>query len=1074
MPNWKKLIISGSSAELSGLKLTDLSTQESENTTLVINSSGVIGTREDTPGTPLSLSVIGSTPNVNSATLTDNTLNLQPASINFGGVVTTGTQSFAGEKIFTNDLVVNGINIGKGPAGNAASSNTIFGAGAGQAASASTAADNVAIGCEAMYNNLSGFRNTTVGNQALFTSTDGCCLTAVGFTALYSNTTGCFNTALGYQSMYSNTTGNESTAVGANAILSNTTGKFNTAVGSATLLLNAAGSYNTAVGTRALRNSTQNGNTAIGSCALGLQTGGSNNTSIGKSAGTFIADGTTSNLNFNNSVYVGSESKPLGNSQNNQIVIGYQAIGQGANTVTIGNSSITKTQLRGTVKGGSFKKDGGLATQYLMADGSVTTDTNTQLSEEQVEDIMGAAWISGTNNTFVYNDANGTLKIDSTNTQRGIDQTPTENAFGESISSNWAFDNVKTAVPAGAVFTDTNTNTQLSDAQVRSKFSAGTNVAISNTGVISSTDTNTDTNTQLTSAQIAAMGYTGNQDLSGYLLNTTDTLTGDLTVSSKIKLGDGGNGYFFTDSDGRTAFTGGQFYIQSGVGTYYNYATNQYHGNSSGDNHYFRGNPLSGNCWSISATGTITTTTDLCAGGNTTIGDGHNNSATLSSVLGGQSNIIDSGANYSTIGGGIFNCIYGACSFLGGGYGNKICANSSARPHTIGGGALNNIDGCCSNSILGGTGNKICNCFQKTHSGHNAIVGGYCNKIEKYSANSFIGGGAGNKLCGNITTTNTYQNTDYGVIGGGYSNQILGSAPHAVVAGGCNNTITGGILGCQIQSKNSSIGGGCYNQISNALSSFIGGGESNTLYYTCWSTIGGGGKNNISGCSSNYYYRAKYSTIIGGECNVISKSNCGVITGGTRNCICSTGYGNAILGGTSNYISGGSNSALLGYNNSTAHSYSNVFGFNLSSTAHYTTYMNNATVACHLQVGGTTAMCTTTGRIDATNDVVSFATSDRRLKCNIKPIENALCKVIGVTGNTFDWKELTKEETQTIHGNTGRDVGVIAQEIEAILPEAVTTRDSGYKAVNYEKIVPLLIEAIKEQQNQINELKSKL
>ena len=136
--------------------------------------------------------------------------------------------------------------------------------------------------------------------------------------------------------------------------------------------------------------------------------------------------------------------------------------------------------------------------------------------------------------------------------------------------------------------------------------------------------------------------------------------------------------------------------------------------------------------------------------------------------------------------------------------------------------------------------------------------------------------------------------------------------------------------------------------------------------------------------------------------------------------------------------------------------------------------MNNATVACHLQVGGTTTMNSTTGRIDASNDVVAFATSDRRLKCNIKPIKNALCKVIGVTGNTFDWKELTKEEIKTIHGNTGRDVGVIAQEIEKILPEAVTTRDSGYKAVNYEKIIPLLIEAIKEQQKQIDELKSRL
>ena len=133
--------------------------------------------------------------------------------------------------------------------------------------------------------------------------------------------------------------------------------------------------------------------------------------------------------------------------------------------------------------------------------------------------------------------------------------------------------------------------------------------------------------------------------------------------------------------------------------------------------------------------------------------------------------------------------------------------------------------------------------------------------------------------------------------------------------------------------------------------------------------------------------------------------------------------------------------------------------------------MNNATVACHLQVGGTTTLNSTTGRIDATNDVVAFATSDIRLKENIQPINDALCKVIGVSGNTFNWKPLSKEEIQTIHGNTGRDVGVIAQEIEEILPEAVTTRDNGYKAVYYEKLVPLLIEAIKELKAEVDELK---
>ena len=105
---------------------------------------------------------------------------------------------------------------------------------------------------------------------------------------------------------------------------------------------------------------------------------------------------------------------------------------------------------------------------------------------------------------------------------------------------------------------------------------------------------------------------------------------------------------------------------------------------------------------------------------------------------------------------------------------------------------------------------------------------------------------------------------------------------------------------------------------------------------------------------------------------------------------------------------------------------------------------------------------------------MAYSTSDERLKENVKPIENALDKVSKIGGYEFDWKELTEEEKKTIHGNEGHDVGVIAQEIEKVLPEVVTERDSGYKAVKYEKIVPLLIESIKDLKAEIEELKGKL
>jgi len=108
----------------------------------------------------------------------------------------------------------------------------------------------------------------------------------------------------------------------------------------------------------------------------------------------------------------------------------------------------------------------------------------------------------------------------------------------------------------------------------------------------------------------------------------------------------------------------------------------------------------------------------------------------------------------------------------------------------------------------------------------------------------------------------------------------------------------------------------------------------------------------------------------------------------------------------------------------------------------------------------------TSGRIDAANDVVAFSTSDIRLKENITPIPNAIEKIRKISGNTYDWKA----ELKDVHGYEGNDVGVIAQEVEEVLPQLVQDRDNGYKAVKYDKLVALLIEGIKEQQQHIDNL----
>ena len=89
------------------------------------------------------------------------------------------------------------------------------------------------------------------------------------------------------------------------------------------------------------------------------------------------------------------------------------------------------------------------------------------------------------------------------------------------------------------------------------------------------------------------------------------------------------------------------------------------------------------------------------------------------------------------------------------------------------------------------------------------------------------------------------------------------------------------------------------------------------------------------------------------------------------------------------------------------------------------------------------------------------------MKDNISPIKQALDKVKSISGNTFDWNEAS--------GKEGSEVGVIAQEVDALnLPGITTIRDDGTYAVRYEKLVPVLIEAIKELSDKVDSLEQKL
>ena len=103
-------------------------------------------------------------------------------------------------------------------------------------------------------------------------------------------------------------------------------------------------------------------------------------------------------------------------------------------------------------------------------------------------------------------------------------------------------------------------------------------------------------------------------------------------------------------------------------------------------------------------------------------------------------------------------------------------------------------------------------------------------------------------------------------------------------------------------------------------------------------------------------------------------------------------------------------------------------------------------------------------------DVIAFNASDMRLKNNLKVIEGALDKIDGIAGYEFDWNDNSPGWAR----QRGHDVGVVAQEIEKIHPEIVEERKNGYLGVDYKRLVPLLIQSIKELKQEVEELKKKV
>ncbi len=205
--------------------------------------------------------------------------------------------------------------------------------------------------------------NTAVGASALASVTSAVETTAIGSNAGAKITNGNQNTFVGEKSGAAVTTGGQNTALGRAALEACVSGNDNTCVGFTTGLV-LTGSANCIIGSRSgAALSTANNSTFLGAYAGGNITTGSGNVCVGISAGRFHSNGSTALATAANSIYIGTDCRGLNNSDSNSIVIGYIGIGEGANTVVIGNSSTVQQHF--------------YATRYIRTEGSLVFASST-------------------------------------------------------------------------------------------------------------------------------------------------------------------------------------------------------------------------------------------------------------------------------------------------------------------------------------------------------------------------------------------------------------------------------------------------------------------------------------------------------------------------------------------------------------------------------------------------------------------------------------------------------------------------------------------------------------------------
>jgi len=562
------------------------------------------------------------------------------------------------------------------------------------------------------------------------------------------------------------------------------------------------------------------------------------------------------------------------------------------------------------------------------------------------------------------------------------------------------------------VITSTNTNTQLSTADVRAKFSAGTNVAISSGGVISSTDTNT--NTQLSDEDVTKIVTDA-----GFITTDTNTQLSDAQVRSKIS----GTGLIsYNNSTGVISTTANNYSFPYTVSAGASNSTVvQRNGNGYIFASYFNGTGTFSTSGAGSGMGLFTGTN-----GSDNYGRSFTAAAAraLLNVADGATNVtnnsqISNGRGYITS------------------YTDTNTQRAAGSGLTLSGNTLSHTDTSSQGSVNGSGRTYIQDITLDTY-GH---------------------------VTGLATATETVVNTDT-------NTQLSDAQVRSKFSAGSNVSISsGGVISSTDTNTNTQlsdsdvlkiVGDGGY--ITTDTNTTYSAGSGLSLSGTTFSHTDTSSQGSSNNSGRTYIQDITLDTY--GHVTGLSTATETVENTDTNTTYSADGNYGLTLSGTTFRLEDDRrrNSTAVDIYTGNTHDY--VF-FDASHGMRFYT------------AGAEDMRLDNSGNLHVDNDVVAASTtiSDERLKDNVTTIENPLDKIKALRGVEYDWNAGSRKGKH--------DLGLIAQEVEKVIPTIVHEHEQPflnddeddntlYKTIDYEKMVAVLIEGMKEQQTQIDSLKSEL